>query len=52
VKGAVIGGALGGAVGARKSKKGKEKAAANQEAFQTEYNSCLKENGLEADNIK
>lgn len=51
-KGAVIGGALGGAAGARKSKKGQEKAAASQDAYQTQYNSCLKENGLEPDNTK
>jgi len=49
-KGAVIGGAVGGAVGARKSKKGQQKATAAQEAYQTEYNSCLKKNGLEPSN--
>jgi hypothetical protein len=45
-KGAVIGGAVGGGVGARRSKKGQQKAADSQEAYQTQYNSCLKENGL------
>lgn len=45
-KGAVIGGALGGAAGARKSRKGQENAAASKDAYQTQYNSCLKENGL------
>lgn len=51
-KGAVIGGALGGAAGARKNKKNQQKAAASQEAYQKEYNSCLKENGLEVVDTK
>ena len=42
-KGAVIGGAVGGGLGARKSKKGQQQAATSQEAYQKEYNSCLKE---------
>ena len=45
-KGAVIGGAVGGGLGARKNKKTQQQAATSQEAYQTQYNSCLKDNGL------
>jgi hypothetical protein len=45
-KGAVIGGAVGGGLGARKNKKAQQQAASSHEAYQTQYNSCLKENGL------
>jgi hypothetical protein len=52
LKGAAIGAAVGAGGGALKSNKDKKKAVLSQDAFQTEYNSCLKKNGLVPENIK
>lgn len=52
LKGAAIGAAVGAGGGALKSNKDKKKAVLSQDAFQTEYNSCLKKNGLVPENVK
>ncbi|HBE92365.1 MAG TPA: hypothetical protein DDW55_07485 [Gammaproteobacteria bacterium] len=52
LKGAAIGAAAGAGGGALKSNKDKKKAVLNQDAYQTEYNSCLKKNGLVPENVK
>lgn len=52
LKGAAIGAAVGAGGGALKSNKDKKKAVLNQDAYQTEYNSCLKKNGLVPENVK
>ena len=52
LKGAAIGAAVGAGGGALKSNKDKKKTVLSQDAFQTEYNSCLKKNGLVPENIK
>jgi hypothetical protein len=52
LKGAAIGAAAGAGAGALKSNQDKKKAVLNQDAYQTEYESCLKKNGLVPDNVK
>lgn len=52
LKGAAIGAAVGAGGGALKSNQDKKKAVLNQDAYQTEYESCLKKNGLAPENIK
>lgn len=52
LKGAAIGAAAGAGAGALKSNNDKKKAVLDQDAYETEYNNCLKKNGLVPDNVK
>lgn len=52
LKGAAIGAAAGAGAGALKSNNDKKKSVLDQDAYQTEYNNCLKKNGLVPDNAK
>lgn len=52
LKGAAIGAAAGAGAGALKSNNDKKKAVLDQDAYEKEYESCLKKNGLVPENVK
>ena len=52
LKGAAIGAAAGAGAGALKNNQDKKKAVVNQDAYQTEYNNCLRKNGLVPEDVK
>ena len=52
LKGAAIGAAAGAGAGALKKNSDKKKAVLSQDAYETEYNNCLKKNGLVPENVE